>query len=103
MLSIRLQRLGKVNEPHFRVVVIEHTEGPKSNSYKERLGSLNPKAGTYELDGERIKYWLSVGAQATPTVHNMLVTKKIIDAKKITVVKKKKVEAKAEAVAPVAA
>ena len=93
MLSIRLQRLGKVNEAHFRVVVIEHTEGPKSNSYKERLGSLNPKAGTYALEADRIKYWLSVGAKATPTVHNMLVTKKIIDAKKITVVKKKKVDA----------
>lgn len=93
MLSIRLQRLGKVNEAHFRVVVIEHTEGPKSNSYKERLGSYNPKAGTIELNGERIKYWLSKGAKATPTVHNMLVTKKVIDAKKIIVVKKKKVEA----------
>jgi ribosomal protein S16 len=75
------------------VVVIEHTEGPKSNSYKERLGSYNPKAGTYELKSDRVKYWLSVGAKATPTVHNMLVSKKVIDAKKITVVKKKKVEA----------
>jgi small subunit ribosomal protein S16 len=92
MLSIRLQRLGKVNEAHFRVVVIEHTEGPKSNSYKERLGSYTPKSGKIELEADRIKYWLSKGAKATPTVHNMLVTKKVIDAKKITVVKKKKVE-----------
>lgn len=93
MLSIRLQRLGKVKDPHFRIVVIEHTEGPKSNSYKERLGSLNPKSGLSHIDADRVKYWLSVGAKATPTVHNMLVSKKIIDAKKITVVKKKKVEA----------
>jgi ribosomal protein S16 len=96
MLSIRLQRLGKVNEPHFRVVVIEHTEGPKSNSYVERLGSLNPKKGESILDAARITYWLSKGAKATPTVHNMLVSKKIIDAKKITIVKPKKVEVKAE-------
>lgn len=91
MLSIRLQRLGKVKDPHFRIVVIEHTEGPKSNSYKERLGSLNPKSGSADIDGDRVKYWLSVGAKATPTVHNLLVTKKIISAPKITVVKKKKV------------
>jgi hypothetical protein len=40
---------------------------------------------------------MSVGAKPTPTVHNMLVTKKIITAKKITIVKKKKVEAKTDA------
>lgn len=95
MLSIRLQRTGRINDPHFRVVVAEHTVSSKSNSFVERLGSVNPKAGVFEFDEARIKYWLSVGAKATPTVHNMLVNKKIISGKKIAIKMKKKVEAKA--------
>lgn len=41
------------------------------------------------LDGERIKYWISNGAQVSDTVHNILVGQKIIEGKKINVLPKK--------------
>lgn len=89
MLKIRLQRIGRKNDPSFRVVVIEHTRGPKSGDFVERVGSHNPKTKETTLNAERIKYWLGVGAQASGTMHNMLVNAGIIKADKVNVLPKK--------------
>lgn len=51
------------------------------------LGSYHPKTKETILKQERILYWLSKGAKASPTVHNLLVAKGVIDGKKIPVVK----------------
>ncbi len=80
MLKIRLQRIGRHKEPHYRVVVIDATKGPKSSDYIEEVGSYNPKPGSVILKSDRIQYWLSVGAQASDTVHNFLVKNKVIEA-----------------------
>ncbi len=108
MLKIRLQRTGRTNDPSYRVVVTEHTNGPKSGRALEKVGSYNPKSKERVLDGERITYWMSKGAQASGTMHNMLISAGIIKGKKINVLPKKtvaKVEeaAPAPAAAPVAA
>jgi small subunit ribosomal protein S16 len=94
MLKIRLQRIGRHKEPHYRVVTIDATKGPKSAQYIEELGSYNPKMGTVTLKADRITYWLSVGAQASDTVHNFLVRQKIVDApvRKVSVSKTRKVK-----------
>jgi small subunit ribosomal protein S16 len=84
------------------MVVTEHTEGPKSNSFVERLGSYHPKTKAVEIKADRVKYWISVGAKATGTVHNMLVTKGIISGKKINVLPRKTQPKKEEAAAPTA-
>ena len=89
MLKVRLQRVGRRNDPSFRVVVTESTRGPKSGKYIEMLGSYNPRQKTVALKGDRIKYWLSVGAQVTGTVHNLLIKEKITTGKKINVLPKK--------------
>jgi len=89
MLKIRLQRTGKKNAPSYRVVVIEHTRGTNSGNFIERLGSHNPRLKETQLNADRIKYWLSVGAQASGTVHNLLVSEGIIKADKINVLPKK--------------
>lgn len=105
MLKIRLQRVGRKNSPSYRVVVGEHTIGPKSGKFLETLGSYNPKTKMRTLSAERIQYWLSKGAQASGTVHNMLVSANVISGKKINVLPKKsppKKEETAESVAPVA-
>ena len=106
MLKIRLQRTGRINEPSYRVVVTEHTNGPKSGRAVEKVGTYNPKSKERKLDAERIKYWLSKGAQASGTVHNMLVSIGIISGKKVNVLPKKTVPKKeelaAEAPAPAA-
>src|SRR3989344_8747445 len=89
MLKIRLQRTGRTNDPSYRVVVTEHTNGPKSGRAVEKLGTYNPKSKARVLDAERIKYWLSKGAQASGTMHNMLISAGIISGKKINVLPKK--------------
>jgi small subunit ribosomal protein S16 len=91
MLKIRLQRTGRTNDPSYRVVVTEHTNGPKSGRAKEVLGSYNPKSKERRLNADRIKYWISVGAKATGTMHNMLISAGIITGKKVNVLPKKTV------------
>ncbi|KKQ42746.1 MAG: 30S ribosomal protein S16 [Parcubacteria group bacterium GW2011_GWE2_37_8] len=89
MLKIRLQRVGKRNDAKFRLVVIEHTGKPKSGSL-ETLGFYDPKTDERGFNAEKIKYWISKGAKASDTVHNMLIKNQIISGKKIAVHKIKK-------------
>ena len=89
MLKVRLQRVGRKNDPSFRVIVTDSTRGPKSGKYIEMLGSYNPRQKRVALNGDRIKYWMSVGAKATGTMHNILIKEKIIEGKKINVLPKK--------------
>ncbi len=85
MLKIRLQRVGRVHEPRFRLVLTDSKNSTKSGRFKEILGSYDPRKSNDFLDVERIKYWLSQGASPTDTVHNLLVKHQVITAKKINV------------------
>lgn len=101
MLVIRLTRIGKKNQPAYRVILAEKTS-PVRGKFIEILGSYNPRLKQKALQVDRIKYWLSKGAQASATMHNLLVSEKIIEAKKVKAwqPKKKTQEAnKAKAVA----
>ncbi len=82
MLVIRLTRIGKKNQPSYRVVLTEKTN-PVRGKFQEILGSYNPRLKTKSLKVERIQYWLSKGAQASATVHNLLVNEKIITSAKV--------------------
>lgn len=97
MLIIRLQRTGRTNDPHFRVVVCEHTIGPKAGKYLEKLGSYDPRTKQRVLNEERIQYWLAQGVQLSPTMHNMLVSIGILKKPKINVLPQRKILAKREA------
>jgi small subunit ribosomal protein S16 len=90
MLKIRLQRIGRKNDPSFRVVLTDSKNSTKSGRFLEILGTYNPKAGEKILQGDRIKHWISVGAQLSDTMHNFLVHDKIIEGKKKNVLPKKK-------------
>lgn len=90
MLKIRLQRIGRKNDPSFRAVLTDSKNSTKSGKFLEILGSYEPKAGNVKIDGERIKYWMTKGAQVSDTMHNFLVHEKIISAKKRNVLPKKK-------------
>ena len=98
MLTIRLTRVGKKKDGSFRVIVVESKRKVQPGNYLEMVGSYDPRVDTVSLKADRIKYWMSMGATVSDTVHNLLVSQKIIDAKKITVPKKEEVkeEAKAE-------
>lgn len=86
---IRLQRVGRRNHPSFRVIITESQRGPKSGDFIENVGSYNPHINEVVLDGERIKHWIANGAQVSDTVHNLLISQKIIEGKKINVLPRK--------------
>ena len=87
MLTIRLQRVGKRNNPAFRVVLMDARRSAKSGDFLEVLGSYNPQhEGSLSIKKEEISHWLSKGAQPSDTVHNLLVREKVIDAPKRNIV-----------------
>jgi small subunit ribosomal protein S16 len=86
MLQIRLLRVGKKHHPYFRLVLVN--KGKRPGKYLENLGFYSPadkKKKVQSLEIEKIKYWISKGAQATPTVHNILVGAKAIDKAKVRI------------------
>jgi small subunit ribosomal protein S16 len=89
MLTIRLQRTGRKNDPSFRLIVTEKTLKPKTSQFLEILGTYGVKSGAFEAKADRVNHWMKMGAQVSPTVHNLLVTKKIIEGKKLNVLPKK--------------
>ena len=82
MLKIRLQRVGRKNDPSFRLVVTESTNAAKkSGRFAEVLGAYDARQGEPQLKADRIKHWIGMGAQVSTTVHNLLVKKGIIEGK----------------------
>ena len=100
MLKIRLQRTGRKHETTFRIVVTDSKNSTKSGKTLETVGAYDPRRdeGTV-INGDRIKYWMGNGAQLTGTVNNLLISKKIIEGKKVNVLPKKTVAKKEEAAA----
>lgn len=86
---IRLQRIGRKNDPAFRVVLTDSKNSTKSGKFLEILGTYNPKAGSIILKNDRIIHWMKHGVQVSDTMHNFLVTEKLIEAKKKNVLSKK--------------
>ncbi len=82
MLMIRFQRVGRKNDPAFRIVLAEKRSKPKSGE-QEILGAFHPKTKEVRLKAERISYWLSKGAQPSPRVWNLLVSQGAVQGKKI--------------------
>ncbi|MFZ8825531.1 MAG: 30S ribosomal protein S16 [Candidatus Caldipriscus sp.] len=68
MVKIRLQRVGKKNDPRYRIVVAD-SRAPRDGKVIEVIGHLNPKDDNdWSLDYERYEYWISKGAQPTERV-----------------------------------
>lgn len=83
-LKLRLARGGSKKRPFYRIVVAEAT-APRDGRFVEKIGTYNPMVpkdnpDRIHLNEERIKHWLSVGAQPTDRVARFLGQAKIIDA-----------------------
>lgn len=78
MLAIRLARTGKKKQPHYRIVVLDKRK-PRNGRTVEVVGTYEPlkKPAAIQLDAERVKYWLSCGAQPSDTVRSFLTAQKI--------------------------
>jgi len=90
MLVIRLLRVGKKNQPSFKIVVTDKKNPPRGGRFVEQVGFYNPLTKEKVLKKERIQYWLSQGVQPSATIHNLLVKEGILTDKKISVHKKSK-------------
>jgi small subunit ribosomal protein S16 len=73
MVKLRFARFGKKNSPSYRLVAINSTN-KRNGEAIQYLGTYDPKTkpSTVVFDNERVKYWLSKGAQPSDTVRNML-------------------------------
>lgn len=82
MLRIRLSRMGRKSAPTYRFIISERTKDTLGDA-KEIIGHYNPRSKEIGLKEDRVKYWLSVGAQPSATVHNLLVGQGLISEKKV--------------------
>ena len=74
MVKIRLKRLGAKKRPYYRVVVMD-ARRPRDGKAIEEIGTYHPieaEDRQVNVDIARVKYWISVGAQPTPTVKRLI-------------------------------
>jgi small subunit ribosomal protein S16 len=73
MVKIRLMRKGAAKRPFYRVVVAD-SRSPRDGRFIENIGKYHPLSdpSVIEIDADRALYWLSMGAQPTEQVRNLL-------------------------------
>ncbi|MFA6502722.1 MAG: 30S ribosomal protein S16 [Candidatus Paceibacterota bacterium] len=89
MLMIRFQRIGRTNDPAFRIAVLEKERAAKAGNIVELLGTYNPRSKALTLNEESVKAWLAKGAQPTDSIKNLLINKGVIEGKKVNALPKK--------------
>jgi small subunit ribosomal protein S16 len=75
-VKLRLTRVGSKKNPIYRIVAAD-SRSPRDGKFLEIVGRYNPQTdpSTIELDEERIRHWLSQGAQPSNTVQRLLKAK----------------------------
>lgn len=82
-LRIRLSRAGARKRPHYRIVVAD-SRSPRDGRFIEKLGTYSPLLARehperLKVDGERAKYWIGQGAQASERVLVLLGNAQVIE------------------------
>jgi small subunit ribosomal protein S16 len=77
-VKLRLTRVGSKKNPIYRVVAAD-SRSPRDGKFIEIVGRYNPQTdpSTIELDEDRVRDWLSKGAQPTGSVARLLKAKNI--------------------------
>ncbi len=82
MVRLRLQRLGRTNRAFFRISAMDK-RSRRDGPFVEQIGWYDPLAADQSkqvgLNEERAKYWISVGAQPSDTVRDILVKRNLMD------------------------
>jgi small subunit ribosomal protein S16 len=89
MLAIKLRRQGKKHQASFRLVVAEK-RSKLGGKFVDDLGWFDPHNKKFEVKKEKVGHWLKVGAQPTPSAHNLLVRAGAIDEPKVAVHSRKR-------------
>jgi small subunit ribosomal protein S16 len=79
LVKIRLRRMGAPKQPSYRIVAAD-SHAPRDGRFLEILGHYNPRTepATVEIQEDRVRYWLSQGAQPTESVARLLKQKGIL-------------------------
>ncbi len=85
MVKLRFKRFGRTHHPVYRLNAIDQ-RNPRDGKPIEELGTYDPansdESVQFKCDEERVKYWLSVGAQPSETVAALLKKAGVIEAAK---------------------
>ena len=75
-VKLRLTRVGSKTNPVYRIVAAD-SRSPRDGKFLEIVGRYNPQTdpSTIDFDDERIRHWLSKGAQPSNTVQRLLKAK----------------------------
>ena len=75
-VKLRLTRVGSKKNPVYRIVAAD-SRSPRDGKFLEIVGRYNPQTdpSTIDFDEERIRHWLSKGAQPSNTVQRLLKAK----------------------------
>lgn len=78
-VKIRLRRMGAKKAPFYRIVVAD-SRYPRDGRFIEEVGYYDPtkEPSVVKIDGEKVKKWISNGAQPTDTVRALLKKNEII-------------------------
>jgi small subunit ribosomal protein S16 len=80
MVKIRLMRTGMKGAPSYRVVVAD-ARSPRDGRIIENIGWYNPltEPSTININAERARYWIGVGAQPSESAHSLLIRAGIVE------------------------
>jgi len=83
-VKIRLRRTGGKGQPSYRIVVAD-SRSPRDGRFIENVGNYQPRLDppTFEVDDERVRYWLSKGAQPSDAVARLLVKKGLLAERRL--------------------
>ena len=71
MLKLRLKKIGRKNQPSYRLVVMVSSMRRDGRSIEE-IGYYNPITKVYKIDNKKVLSWIYKGAQPTEVVKNLL-------------------------------
>jgi small subunit ribosomal protein S16 len=71
LVKIRLKKMGRKKLPVYKIVVAD-AKAKRDGRTVDILGTYNPKSKELQLDVEKVKEWLSKGAQPTPRVASLI-------------------------------
>ena len=73
MVKIRLRRMGAKKRPFYRLVVAD-SRSPRDGRFIEQLGFYDPltEPATIKIDADRVKDWMSKGAQPSDAARLLL-------------------------------
>ncbi len=79
-VKIRLRRAGAKKAPFYRVVVAD-SRYPRDGRFIEEVGTYNPltEPSSFSVDADKVKQWISNGAQPTDTVKSLLKKNGVIE------------------------